>query len=346
MIKRSASHIRNVDKRQIVLHAVKHEQTEVLPYQLFFTKDVLARLRKRFNNPDWEQEVGNYIAMEDNMTEEILDGDRRRDHFGVVWSMNQKGDFGVVENCLVKAPRLDEYQFPVPDKKLLRARCKRLVGKQNANLFRIFQIGFSLFERAWTLCGGIENLLKDFLRYPDFTHALFEKICNYNLSVLDIALDYADNIDAIYFGDDWGMQHGTLMGLKHWRTFIKPTLARMYKRVKDAGLYVCQHSCGDIYTLFPDLIEIGLDIYNTFQPEAYDVEKVKCEFGDKLTFFGGISTQTLLPFGTPDTIRVEVRRMMTVMGKNGGYIVAPTHAITDDIPTENILALLDVLQHQ
>ena len=94
------------------------------------------------------------------------------------------------------------------------------------------------------------------------------------------------------------------------------------------------------------MIEIGLDIYNTFQPEIYDVAKMKREYGKDLTFYGGISTQQLLPKATPDEVKAEMRRLMGILGKGGGYIVAPTHAMPNDIPTENILAFLEVVQNQ
>jgi len=111
-------------------------------------------------------------------------------------------------------------------------------------------------------------------------------------------------------------------------------------------MYVCQHSCGDISEIFPDLIELGLDAYNTFQPEIYDVVQMKKMYGDKITFYGGISTQRLLSNATPDEVKNAMRRLMEILGENGGYIVAPTHAMANDIPTENILAFLEVVKNQ
>nr|MDO8087904.1 uroporphyrinogen decarboxylase family protein [Candidatus Sigynarchaeum springense] len=333
-------------KRQIVIDAVNHKETAIIPYELSLTRAAAGRLKKEFKARHQPFKVDHFIVSTGDGHDVDLKDSRRQDHFGVIWRMDKKGDIGVVDNCLIKAPDLDAYRFPVPDKARIELGCKWLTRWQTRNLFRVFSIGFSLFERAWTLRGGIQNFLADMVRYPAFCHALLDKICEYNMGVLDIALKHARKLDAVYFGDDWGMQRGTIMGPRHWRTFIKPRLARMYKRVKDAGLFVMQHSCGDINELFPDLIEIGLDIYNTFQPEAYNLEAVKAQYGDKLTFYGGISTQTLLPFGTPDEVRAVVKRTMQVMGKGGGYIVAPTHAITEDIPTVNILAFLDVIQNQ
>lgn len=111
-------------------------------------------------------------------------------------------------------------------------------------------------------------------------------------------------------------------------------------------MYVAQHSCGDISEVFPDLVELGLDIYNTFQPEIYNVAEMKKLYGDKITFLGGISTQQLLPNAAPEEIKIEIRRLMDILGENGGYIVAPAHAMTNDIPTENIMAFLEVVQNQ
>ncbi len=107
-----------------------------------------------------------------------------------------------------------------------------------------------------------------------------------------------------------------------------------------------QHSCGDIHELMPDLIEIGLDVYQTFQPEIYDVKAVKREFGNDLTFWGGISTQRVLPWVSPEEVKRVAREMIATDGVGGGYIAAPTHAIPGDVPPENIVALIEAFQDQ
>jgi uroporphyrinogen decarboxylase len=333
-----------MSKRQIVIDAINHKQTEIIPYQLFFTREVIERLRKEFNDDRWYSKLGNFIASTSIDVFENLDNERYKDQFGVIWRKDQKGDIGVVENCVIEVNKLDDYEFPKLNDELVKERCAWF--KQDRDYFRMFMLGFSLFERAWTLRGGIENFMKDMIRYPDFVNDLLDRICEYNLDVIEKVLEYSDFMECFRFGDDWGMQKGLLLGYKRWKKIIKPPLAKMYRKAKDAGLYLCQHSCGDNYLIFSDLIELGLDIYETFQPEVYDIEKVKREFGEKLTFYGGISTQSLLPYATSEEVRGEVTRMMNVMGKNGGYIVAPTHTITEDTPTENILAFIDTVQHQ
>jgi uroporphyrinogen decarboxylase len=162
---------------------------------------------------------------------------------------------------------------------------------------------------------------------------------------VEFAIRY-EGIDAIYFGDDWGQQKGLIMGPHMWRGFIKPRLKRMYAVAKEGGKFVIQHSCGDIREVLEDVVECGLDCYQTFQPEIYDIEKVKEEIGDRLSFWGAISTQNMLPFETPEGVKRETARIMGVLGKGGGYIASPTHGVPYDVPAENVEAMIEVFQNQ
>ena len=209
-------------------------------------------------------------------------------------------------------------------------------------MFRLFQIGFSLYERAWTM-RGMENLLMDFYLHPDFVHNLLDRIVDYNLAQVDKALEY--DIDAVYFGDDWGQQHGLIMGYDLWKEVIFPRLERMYRHVKDAGKYVMIHSCGDVDELFDDLISIGLNCFNPFQPEVMDVYDLLPRYRGKLAFHGGLSMQKVLPFGTREEVVAESERLLE-LGRDGGYIFSPSHSVEGDTPFENILAFIEVAQKQ
>src|SRR5208337_3977981 len=125
--------------------------------------------------------------------------------------------------------------------------------------FRLFCLGFSLYERAWTL-RGMDTLMMDFYDHPKFVRDLFHAIANYNLAQIREALKF--DIDAVYFGDDWGQQHGLQMGYRLWKEFILPVLERMYGAVREAGKDVFIHSCGDVDELFDDLVAIGLNCFN------------------------------------------------------------------------------------
>jgi uroporphyrinogen decarboxylase len=153
-------------------------------------------------------------------------------------------------------------------------------------------------------------------------------------------------VDSVHFGDDWGQQRGMLMGPKLWRRFIKPHLARMYAAAHEGGKYVTIHSCGKVQEVFPDLIEIGLNCFNPFQPEVMDVYEMKRLYGDRLSFNGGVSTQRTLPYGTPEEIKAEARRLMAEVGQGGGYILSPAHAIPGDAKPENMVALIEAVHEQ
>ena len=135
------------------------------------------------------------------------------------------------------------------------------------------------------------------------------------------------------------------MGLDHWRTFIKPRLARTWAPIREAGKYIFLHSCGRVDSLFDDLIEIGLDCFNPFQPEVMDVGALMARYRGRLSFFGGLSTQRTLPYGTPEDVRAETRRLLA-LGAGGNYILAPAHAVEGDVPLANMLAFIEEAQSQ
>ncbi|MDA8427367.1 MAG: uroporphyrinogen decarboxylase [Treponema sp.] len=331
-----------MNPRELVLESLAKREPEVIPWQLDLTDEVHDRLAGYFKDADFEDKLGNALAQERNEIITPLGGPLVRDMYDIVWRREYKGDFGVVEDYLLKEPDFGGYRFPVPDQASIRAKCGRLAARRDKQ-FTMYIIGFSLFERAWAL-RSMPELLMDFILNPDFVDELLKRITDYNLAVMDIVAEYP--IDCIFFGDDWGQQSGLIMGPEHWRRFIKPHIQRMYSHAASKGMLVAQHSCGDVHELFDDLVEAGLAIYNTFQPEVYDVESMKRRYGPAVTFYGGISTQRLLPFATPDEVKREMRRLMGIIGRGGGYIVAPTHSIPDDVSTENILAFLDVVRNQ
>jgi uroporphyrinogen decarboxylase len=183
----------------------------------------------------------------------------------------------------------------------------------------------------------------DFLDHPQFVHDLLNAIADYNIAQIKEACTF--DIDAVYFGDDWGQQRGLQMGPKLWRTFLYPVLKRMYAVARESGKYVFIHSCGDVDELFDDLIDIGVSCFNPFQPEVMDVFGLLAQYRGRLTFHGGLSTQQTLPLGTIDDVRSETRRLLD-MGSRGSYILAPAHDVQGDVPLGNMLAFIEIAQSQ
>lgn len=331
-------------RREYVISALQHKETDLLPYNIDFTHQSYDNMLKYTKDPDFEEKMGCYLhCIHYGGWPTEIEGRPGyfRDDYGVVWNRNGADkDIGVIADVVMEEPDIDA----IPDFYLNEERLRKEIEetlKTKEDKFVYAGIGFSLFERYWSLC-GMEDALAYMISDPEFTHALLDKICTFNLRIIDIFNEYP--FDAIYFGDDWGQQIGLIMGPNNWRKFIKPHIAKMYARVKAAGKFVLQHSCGDINDILGDLVEIGLDCYQTFQPEIYDIVEAKKKYGDKLSFWGGISTQQLLPFATPQKVKEETRRIINILKRGGGYIAAPTHALPFDVPCENIQAMFEVFQ--
>ena len=325
-------------KRQIIKSILDGEQPPYVPWSFSFTHEAREKLVQHFGADDLQPYLQNHIIGlgRDIGFFENLGNDRYRDVFGVVWDRGIDKDIGNVESPLLTHPTLENYAFPDPLNNRFFSDIPEKI-ETYPDRFRLFRIGFSLYERAWTL-RGMENLLMDFILYPEFVRELLHAIADYNIAQVKKACTY--DIDAIYFGDDWGQQQGLQMGPALWREFILPELKRMYGAVRENGKYVFIHSCGDVDELFDDLIGIGLDCFNPFQPEVMDVAALMNCYRGRLTFYGGLSTQHTLPYGTPDDVRNETRKLIT-LGTPGGYILSPAHAVEGDVPLENMLAFID-----
>jgi uroporphyrinogen decarboxylase len=330
-------------KRDVVRLVLEGKRPPYVPWSVGLTVEAREKLQRHYGCDDLEVPLENHLLKLGRDIGLFTDvGNHRvRDVFGVVWDRTIDKDIGNVEGCVLGEPTLAGYEFPDP----LDCRFFDDIPEKIARFpdrFRVFQIGFSLYERAWTL-RGLENLLTDFHDHPDFVRRLLAAIADYNVAQIRKALEH--DIDAVYLGDDWGQQHGLQMGPRIWRRFIYPELQRMYGVVRRAGKFVMIHSCGDVDELFDDLVAAGLSCFNPFQPEVMDVESLLAAYRGRLAFHGGLSTQRTLPFGSLEDVRAQTRRLLE-LGSQGGYIFAPAHDVEGDVPLENMLAFIHTVQAQ
>jgi uroporphyrinogen decarboxylase len=178
---------------------------------------------------------------------------------------------------------------------------------------------------------------------PGYTAALLERITEIQLALIHRYLDLG--VDGGYFGDDYGAQKNLIMSPATWRALIKPRLRRLFAPFRERGLPIVMHSDGQIQAILPDLVEIGLTVLNPVQPEVLDHAWLRQNFGQRLAFFGGISTQTVLPYGTPDEVAQAVATCRSNLAPDHtGLLLAPSHRMMTDVPMENVEALLASFQ--
>jgi uroporphyrinogen decarboxylase len=326
--------------RERVQKALRHEEPDRVPHYLGFTLPARRKFEEFCGTQDIEDRAENALAVYSTRRNapwvEVSPG-IARDAFGVLWNRSMDPDIGVVERYPLPRRDLAGYEFPDPRHPVRFAALPEFI-ERNRHRFRLVNHGFTLFERAWSL-RSMPDVLLDMVDDPAWTDLLLDRIVEFNLGL--IAELVRHDIDGIMFGDDWASQRGLIMGPRLWRRFLKPRLTEMSRAVKAGGKAVFVHSCGKVEELFEDLIEIGVDAFNPFQPEVMDPAEMKRAFGDRIAFFGGVSIQRTLPRGSPEDVREEARRLKRTVGRGGGYILAPSHDMPGDIPAENIAALVE-----
>jgi len=197
-----------------------------------------------------------------------------------------------------------------------------------------------MFERGWAIM-GFEEIMSNMALNPKLVEAVLDAITEYKIEVAKLTVRLGLKVG--HTGDDFGGQRGLMFSKDMWVKFFKPRLAKVWQVYKDAGLPVFHHSCGNITNIIGDMIDIGLDVLEPVQA-VMDMNYLKREFGKDLTFWGGIGTQDLLPFGTPDEVRKMAGEVIDILGRGGGMIISPDQEIMADVPVENIIALVETIK--
>ncbi len=327
--------------RDLVLEQIHHGETAPLPVTFSVEAEVEPRLDAHYGTTSWREWVPPYIVrvtMVDEDRPTPVSETRYRDAFGGLW--NTAGVPTYQEEAPLASPSLDGYRFPAwetfVDERLRRAALATC--QHCADSFRAAGFGWGLFERTWTL-RGFAHSLTDAIAEVDFYEELLDRVTEMHLRFVEVSCQLP--VEGIMFSDDWGDQRGVILGPERWRKLLKPRLAKLYQACHQAGKLTLTHCCGNVSEIIPDLIEIGLDVLQSIQPEAMNPYELKRMWGDKITLWGGLGSQSVIPFGTPEGIYAEVHRLCEAMSQGGGYILGAAKALQPDTPTANAAAVLE-----
>ena len=330
-----------LSKRERVRRALWRQPVDCLPTQTNYTRIMQTKLAAHFqcSNAELSARLENHLLRLEVSHRPSLSADGRVsfDWWGAGWGTETEG-YWHAASPLAQTTDLAAYPWPNPQAPDLLVEAQRSLTADAGQHFATPNFGFALFERAWSL-RGFDQLLMDLVDQPAWVEELFERI-----TVIQVALAkrfVALGVDGGYFGDDYGAQRSLLFSPRLWRQMIKPRLARMFAVFREAGLPVILHSDGAIWPIFPDLVDIGLNCLNPAQPEVLEHQRLRREFGAHLSFYGGISTQEVLPKGSPGTVHAATVACLQDLAPDGtGLMIGPSHRMQSDIPMENVVAML------
>jgi len=269
------------------------------------------------------------------------------DDWGVGHKKGSVAHFTEMLHPMKEFQTIEEFeQYPYPDA-VADYKWEDVPGRVEAikkqDLIAVAGMETTIFERAWYM-RGMDQFMLDMVLYPD--------LANYHLDrITEIKCEWAKRyaqagVDVLRLGDDVSTQLDMMMSPAMWRQFIKPRLKKVIQAAKEVkpDVMIFYHGDGNLQKIIPDLIEIGVEILNPVQPECMDPVEIKKQYGDRLSFWGTIGTQTTMPFGTPDEVRRVCRRMIEEVGKGGGLFLAPTHVLEPEVPWENIEAFIETVK--
>jgi uroporphyrinogen decarboxylase len=279
----------------------------------------------------------------------VIDETTYYDNFGIKYFMPENGlYFDMVENPLAKMETLEEikdsYEWPDPINPRvvegLREQAKKL---KEENKYAIIgdMVNTGIFEPSHYL-RGFENFLMDLMINEDIACYILEQMLSYQCKRYEAYLnEVGEYLDIVFVGDDLASTQTTLVSPQVYRNIVKPYQKEYFKFIKSkTKAKLLYHSCGNVTPLIEDLIEIGVDILNPIQVNANDMDtkKLKELYGDRLCFLGAIDTNKVLPKGSQQDVRDEVKRRIEDLGPSG-YILAAVHDIQADVPPQNVIEM-------
>jgi uroporphyrinogen decarboxylase len=335
--------------KQRVHAALRREPTDRVPIFMWFHPETTARLAGLLEVPPVTvgEAMGNDVTMtwvNNNYAMEGIvherDGEGHTDDWGIRWV--KEGPYNQIASFPLDGATREEvlaYRFPHHREEHLLSRMEPVVAQAD-RLFVGCDVSPCVFETYWRLRGlgaAVEEVAAD----RELTDTMYGRCADFAVRMAELACDRYP-LDWLWTGDDVASQSGLIMSPRSWRKLVKPHLARVFEVGTSRGLPVAYHCCGALRPIIGDLVEMGLTVLNPIQHgcPGMDPLDLKREFGAHLTFMGGVDTMHLLPHGSAAEVERETARLIEGMtADGGGYILAASHTVPPETPTDSIFAM-------
>jgi len=344
-----------MNSRERVLTAINHQEPDRVPIHTDFTPEAAKKLSAHLKlcNSAAEAYSGKVSELPLIMGHDILVAwhgiatsyyaNKEEEYtceWGIGWrwvDIPQGRYTEMVKRPLSEENRLASFSCPNPGESWRYDTARKLLAEHGRTHVIVGGMPCTLFEAAWYL-RGYEEFLSDLLLNKDFAHALLDKLYTFQLVTGKTLAGLG--VDILWLGDDFGTQHSLIVSPDTWREFFKPRYAGLIHEFRkiNPDVKIAYHSDGNIETLLPEYIDIGVNILNAVQPKSMDPAHLKQRFGKNLSFWGTVDIQDVMPFGSPHDVEEEVKLRIRTVGPGGGLILGPSHNIQPDVPLENILA--------
>ena len=342
--------------RENILRALRRDGFDSVPVDFVLCDSQIEDFKANFGHSDYESYFGmshrpfemnvqrNYTLGSDLFKREILPASTVFDEYGIGHSKGSSAAFHMTRmHHPLKGADLNEildYPYPtVPTGELERVQ-KTVNDLHSRGLASFAFMQMTVWEATWYL-RSMEELMIDMMMQDEKATALLDIITEFAISK---AVTYAKaGVDILSLGDDIGTQTTIMIDVELWEIWLKTRLAKVIAAAKQVNpnIIIFYHSCGHITPFIDQLIEIGVEVLNPIQPECMSFDEVHDKFGDRLSFWGTLGTQELLPFGTKDEVYKTTLSRLNKCGEKGGLVIGPTHMVEPEVPWENLTAIVD-----
>jgi len=349
--------------RKNILRALRRQQPECVGFDFVFSPALLDEFKRRTGREDYQEYYDFPVRLLElapprlqtdftKFFDSLPPGTRPLDwnpEWGVMGAPGAVAHFQEMLHPMVKFTGVREVRdYPWPDflaDYRWAGAAETVQGLQRRDLVCGAFMEMTLFEVAWYL-RGMEQFMMDLMSGEEIAFALLDILTEMRVGM---ARRYAGaGVDLLMLGDDVATQLDMMISPALWRETLKPRLARVIRAAKEVQpeILIFYHGDGNMETILPDLIEIGVEVLNPVQPECMNPAKMKEKFGGQLAFWGCLGTQTTMPFGTPDEVKRTVRELIATVGEGGGLFLAPTHTLEPDVPWANVEAFIEAVREQ